>query len=300
MCLFLDLLHVNTSGRGTGDRRGGMANLLIGSTLLFGTFQANGCRWPRTELGIRRALAQPRAMLLGDGSYRVVSPCAHETAALLAPKAGRVQGAHWVAVMPGINPLAPAPPEVQPVIPAFIANYESLAVVGEQPLAVGRLRRHEGVIELLASSVPKEDPQHAALLGVVLDHLLLAWLDHIAAPDRAQGFEALSASGSLHSASVLERSGFAEIESPDLSALGRGLPIATHAARLPAAIIAYTHRQQTLQPGDAGEAMVVADLLRRLREQQAPAAAATGAPQDQTSATRDDDPWSALRASSGY
>jgi hypothetical protein len=187
---------------------------------------------------------------------------------------------------------------LQPVVPTFIANYDSLAVVGEQPLAVGRLRRDEGVIELLASSVPKEDPQHAALLGVVLDHLLLAWFDHIANADR--GFEALSASASLHSAAVLERSGFAEIESPDLSALGRGLPIATHAARLPAAIVAYTHRQQTIRPGPAGEAVLVDDLLRRLREQQAPAAAAMVSPQDQASAARDDDPWSAMRASSGY
>jgi hypothetical protein len=241
-------------------------------------------------------------MLFGDGSYRVVSPCGHETAALLAPKASEVPGAHWVAVMPGINPLAPAPPEVQPIVPAFFANYNSLAVVGEQPLAVGRLRRDDAVLELLASSVPKEDPRHASLLGVVLDHLLLAWCDHLAAADVPQGFEALSASGSLHSAAVLERCGFAEIESPDLSALGRGLPIATHSARLPAAIIAYTHRQQTLQPGAAAEAHLVGDLLGMLRAQEAPAAVATAASLlgDQPSAQQDDDPWSAMRASSGY
>ena len=33
--------------------------------------------------------------------------------------------------------------------------------------------------------------------------------------------------------------GFAEVERPDMSALGRGEPITTHFARLPAAIIAY-------------------------------------------------------------
>jgi len=83
-----------------------------------------------------------------------------------------------------------------------------------------------------------------------------------------QGFEELRAGGTLHTAVILERRGFAEIEAPDLSALGRGLPISTHAARLPAAIVAYTHRRQTLDASSYGEPspeLCLAPMLLRWR-----------------------------------
>ena len=59
---------------------------------------------------------------------------------------------------------------------------------------------------------------------------------HVARP-RYQ-FEDLGASATLYTSDAFERYGFAEVEAPDLTALGRGEPIVTHEARLPAAIIA--------------------------------------------------------------
>jgi len=151
--------------------------LATSSVLLFAAL--HGGFHTRTAPFSRRVPAPPRALFLVSDSFKVVSPCAHETAAKLASTAAVVEGAHWVAVLPGLNPLAPIPPEAQPIVPAFIANYAQPLVVGERPLAVGRLRAEEGLIELLTASLPKEDPQHAVLLETVLDHLLLAWLTRL-------------------------------------------------------------------------------------------------------------------------
>eukprot|EP00967_Tisochrysis_lutea_P077738 scaffold105638_cov32-Tisochrysis_lutea.AAC.3 len=277
------------------------AECLRAATSPIAALRAPDSNWrPACSLGSARVARPPFAVLLGDGSYKVLSPCAHETATLLVETASRVEDAHWVALMPGVNPLVPPAPENQPLVPSFIANYDSSSIIGEKPLAVGRLRLAEGVIELLASSLPKEDPQHATMLGLVLDHLLLVWLEHIVQNDDGQiGFEDLRASSTLHSAAVLERRGFAEIEFPDMSAMGRGLPISTHAARLPAAIVSYTHRQQTqtLDVSAFNQARLIENILKRLREQEAPASSSGNTPQE---TPKDDDPWSAMRTSSGY
>lgn len=246
--------------------------------------------------GVRRC-AVPHALFLSDDKYRIV-PCADETAALLVGSVKPVENSLWVAVMPGLNPLVTQ--AETSIVPAFIANYNQPVVVGEKPLAVGRLRRGPGIIDKLASSLPKEDAASDALLELTLDHLILAWLAYLGAQPaaEAQRFEALTAATTLHTAAVFERRGFAEIENPDMTALSRGEPISSHSARLPAAIVAFTHRS-TLGDGSPAAAAMAEEILQKLREQAAP----LPLPAEQSpppSKLADEDRWSAFRARNGY
>ena len=56
-------------------------------------------------------------------------------------------------------------------------------------------------------------------------------------PDAAE--EALAASATVFTKGHFSAAGFAELDAPDLTALGRGQPILTHRARLPRAVVAY-------------------------------------------------------------
>ena len=67
---------------------------------------------------------------------------------------------------------------------------------------------------------------------------------------------------------MLEQRGFAEIESPDMTALGRGEPISTHTARLPAGIIAYEALRSTASA--PAETARYDEILEALRSQPPP------------------------------
>ena len=71
-----------------------------------------------------------------------------------------------------------------------------------------------------------------------IEKLLECWLENLGDDE----FESLGASATLYTSDAFERFGFAEIEFPDLTALGRGEPIVTHRARLSAAILACDAR----------------------------------------------------------
>jgi hypothetical protein len=115
-------------------------------------------------------------------------------------------------------------------------------VVGA-PAACGRLRPGPNpVIDVLRSSIAKEQVDRCgASMDACIGKLLECWLDNLGDDE----FESLGASATLYTSDAFERFGFAEIEFPDLTALGRGEPIVTHRARLSAAILACDARGNT-------------------------------------------------------
>ena len=119
------------------------------------------------------------------------------------------------------------------------ATTEPSIVVGA-PAACGRLRPGPNpVIDVLRSSIAKEQVERCgASMDAALEKLLACWLDNLGDDE----CESLGASATLYTSDAFERFGFAEIEFPDLTALGRGEPIVTHRARLSAAILACDAR----------------------------------------------------------
>mmetsp|Transcript_18781 Transcript_18781/g.74962 ORF Transcript_18781/g.74962 Transcript_18781/m.74962 type:complete len:127 (-) Transcript_18781:118-498(-) len=121
----------------------------------------------------------------------------------------------------------------------------------------------------------------------------MTWLRLCEEPDG--DFEALRASATPESAPVFESCGFVEIDDPDLTALARGEPIATHAASLPAALEAYEAR------AGADTADRLLDMLRRHDEKRRAASGGLRRPSDETTTSASeeetkpaDDPWAGL------
>ena len=115
-------------------------------------------------------------LALNTGSYRILSPCTDESVleALVDGSSAADTTGHWVVIVPG--PLSLGPPPDSQIVPEFIASYDKPVRDGEVPLAAGRLRVGARMVERFSCSLPKEDPRHLELLALVLDHLLLAWL----------------------------------------------------------------------------------------------------------------------------
>ena len=188
-------------------------------------------------------------LALNTGSYRIFSPCTDESV-LEALVDGSSTTGHWVVIMPG--PLSLGPPPDSQVVPEFIASYDKPVRDGEVPLAAGRLRVGARMVERFSCSLPKEDPRHLELLGLVLDSLLLAWLQAPsktlprqfrseaaprqllawlqALPTAAAGFEELGAAANLHSAAVTFPRSFRE--KAGVGWPGRGCPTPQRAPRL--------------------------------------------------------------------
>ena len=145
----------------------------------------------------------------------------------------------------------------------------------------------------------KEESAH--VLGLALDHVLLAWLDHLQSPGPERTFESLSAAASLHTAAVLEQRGFVEISCPDFSCLARGEPIATHEARLPAACIAYQRMASSRSDSVLQDTYLYERILSALRDQSDPRPAGA-APSDAQIApvAPPDDPWAAMKRANGF
>ena len=273
-------------------------------------------------------LLSSRAAALLSSSYRIDSPCPPSVAAMLCPDAAistaNSDSADWyvhpeiiicpsallqyfcvlarrVAVMP--VPRSPLYLDdsvaLRPPTPTVLAMPSTL--VGA-PAAIGRLclSNGKGRIDQLRTEVPKEDPESAMLLGLVLDSLLLRWMEQCAGEGSA--FESLSASASPHAASVLTARGFLEIEKPDFTALGRGEPIETHRVRLPACILAYESLWTQAGSDDVLDLALAASVLSSLRQQPTPKMEESG-PDEQESATSstkgDDDPFASIKRLAG-
>ena len=166
--------------------------------------------------------------------WKTISPCLDGRAAAVAnEETPPPEPTHWVAVE-----------RLQSAEDAFasalaIGAPEATVLVGA-PAAVGRLRLERALGDKLIQTIVKEEPECAVAVGHCVDSLLLAWLQHLGSQEGTeQQFEGLRAAAQSHTGPVLEQRGFAEIERPDMSALGRGEPITTHFARLPASIFAY-------------------------------------------------------------
>ena len=176
-----------------------------------------------------------------------------------------------------------APPSLSLAAAMEAATTASPTVVAAGPAAVGRLRARRGaakpVIDVLRTSIPKEQLERCnAALAAVLERLVAVWLESLGDGDH---FEDLRASGTIHTAATFESFGFAELDFPDLTALGRGDAIETHAARLPAAILAFDAR--------AAASPVAADLAATLRRQPPPPASELNPAPEQR------DPWAGAK-----
>ena len=243
----------------------------------------------------RGVRARSVSLAILDSEYTLSAPCSRETAALVVgAEIANMPDAYWVAVR---QPSAAAP--TADLALAFDATSLTFdmsspnAAKEQMPAAVARLRPSLGILDQIRSTIPKEDPQTLEVLGLCIDACLLEWLRHLdstpdstrdstrdSTPDstrdstRAQQFESLSAASTLHTAELLESRGFSELEAPDLTALGRGAPITTHAARLPASILAYTVRSSQMEAGklraSRSDTELVGDLLEGMRRQTPP------------------------------
>jgi len=246
--------------------------------------------FPRFSTGITRC-RDPSASL----GYHAVSPCDLSTASSVAgesvlPDGGA--GHHWVAIMTTQNPLEPL---------ALMADSPSPLVEVGQAAAVARLRPQVARVDQLLSSLPKESKESSDVLGLALDHILLAWLDHLqSSAGDCSSFESLSASASLHTAAVLEQRGFAEITSPDFSCLARGEPIATHEARLPAACIAYERMAGSGGVGALHDTYLYERILSALRDQSDPRPAGALPDAEAAPSAPPDDPWAAMKRANGF
>ena len=87
-----------------------------------------------------------------------------------------------------------------------------------------------------------------------------------------------------------------------MTALARGERIATHRARLPAAVIAF-ERRALLSAEREESTQLAAQILHMLREQAAPPLGEARTRMSDSSSTRgadDDDPWAAMKQLAGY
>ncbi|KAL1528409.1 hypothetical protein AB1Y20_009758 [Prymnesium parvum] len=199
-------------------------------------------------------------------AYRVESPCSPASAALVA-------GEVAIASEPSDEDEANPPPYWVAVLPT--SDGAPLVQVGK-PTAVGRLQvisKRKAILDRLCSSIPKEKASAAEAIEHAIDALLLAWLRRIESTEAS--FEDLFASATPFTAPLLEKRGFAEVEKPDFTALGRGEPIATHQARLPAACVAFSYlisQADGLSPTTLASMQSILDALR----QQPPPAQAAG------------------------
>ena len=217
--------------------------------------------------------------------WKTISPCLDGRAAALAKEEtpATEEPTHWVVV-----------DRVQSTEDAFMSALavgapEPTVLVGA-PAAVGRLRPERALVDKLLQTIVKEEPECAVAVGHCVDSLLLAWLQHLQAQEGSteQQFEGLRAAAQSHTAPVLEQRGFAEIERPDMSALGRGEPIATHSARLPAGIIAY---EALLGAAETiAETARYNEILEALRTQPPPTGVAEEPPSSGTPFVKED-PW---------
>ena len=181
-----------------------------------------------------RALLLPNiaAALLGGPAF-TATRCTFEEVSELAQPAEAIPGDVWVKVTEN------AAPSLDLTSAMAAATTEPSIVVGA-PAACGRLRTGDKpVIDVLRSSIAKEQVDRCgASMDACIEKLLECWLDALDGDE----FESLGASATLYTSDAFERFGFAEIEFPDLTALGRGEPIVTHRARLSAAILACDAR----------------------------------------------------------
>lgn len=209
---------------------------------------------------------------------------------------------HWVALTAVKDSLSvdmdaallSAPASIQDVLGVPAAA----AMAGSKPLAVGRLRTSTTPprIDYLLCSLPKEDPLHGEALGLVVDALMLAWAEYLAREDTdACDFEALRSSSSTFAESRLVSRGFVAIAKPDFTALGRGEPILTHAARLPNALLAAKARaaQAELTSLDKQHADRLVAALQALQPPPVPLALGNDQEDDEGAASRD--PWGGIK-----
>ena len=182
-----------------------------------------------------RALLLPctAAALLGGPAF-TATRCTYDEVSELAQPAEAIPGDVWVKVTEN------AAPSLDLTSAMAAATTDEPSIVVGAPAACGRLRPGPNpVIDVLRSSIAKEQVERCgASMDVAIEKLLECWLDNLGEDE----FESLGASATLYTSDAFERFGFAEIEFPDLTALGRGEPIVTHRARLSAAILACDAR----------------------------------------------------------
>jgi hypothetical protein len=229
--------------------------------------------------------------LLSD-TYRIESPCKPQVAAMLVPATSTnpvptADGAniHWCAALPSTQQPTLDPTAIQVRSP-FAPLAAPPTLVGA-PAAIGRLDLSKGRIDQLRSEIPKENPESQELMGLVLDTLLLRWMEHCSSSDGAS-FESLTASASPNAATVYESRGFMEAE-PDFTALGRGEALTTHRARLPAAIVAV--KAQISNCDDVLDRALAESVLSKLEEQPDPSN------DDGAQAKKEEkrDPWAGIK-----
>ena len=140
--------------------------------------------------------------------------------------------------------------------------------VGGAPMAVGRLRRRTAppMLDCLTCALPKEDAQHAPMIGVICDALLVAWAEWLTSESNKSAFESLAASAGISTEAVLVSRGFRENDEVDFEALSRGAGLCTHTARLPSALLAATARvaRPELTEYDREHAEALMEALRAL------------------------------------
>ena len=182
-----------------------------------------------------RALLLPNiaAALLGGPAF-TATKCSYDEVSELAQPAEAIEGDVWVMVTEN------AAPSLDLTSAMAAATTDEPSIVVGAPAACGRLRTGDKpVIDVLRSSIAKEQVDRCgASMDACIEKLLECWLDALDGDE----FESLGASATLYTSDAFERFGFAEIEFPDLTALGRGEPIVTHRARLSAAILACDAR----------------------------------------------------------
>ena len=181
-----------------------------------------------------RALLLPNiaAALLGGPAF-TATKCSYDEVSELAQPAEAVPGDVWVKVTEN------AAPSLDLTSAMAAATTDEPSIVVGAPAACGRLNPKGPVIDVLRSSIAKEQVDRCgASMDACIEKLLECWLENLGDDE----FESLGASATLYTSDAFERFGFAEIEFPDLTALGRGEPIVTHRARLSAAILACDAR----------------------------------------------------------
>ena len=235
-------------------------------------------RAPRRLSASPRRCAAPCGALPGGASFSV-EVCSCDAALAIDGKAcdDARDGDVWVAAKETAAPAFSLSAAME------AATTDAPVVVVGAPAAVGRLRPRRGgaapVVDVLRTSIPKEQTERCAeAQAAVLTKLLELWLESLGDGDH---FEDLRASATIHTAAALESFGFAEIEFPDLTALGRDAAIETHAARLPAAILAFDAL--------AAASPAAAAVAETLRAQPPPPAGDLNAPQPER------DPWAGVK-----
>jgi len=216
--------------------------------------------------------------LLGD-TATLTSPCTPSVAGSLCKAAANVAEGHWVALEPttAIMPTAfdPALLDAPSSIKTVLNVPDRVPQSDVAPLAVGRIdwmSEATPIIDSLHCSLPKEDPEHNAQLGLVIDELLIVWADHCAR-EATISFDDLAASASLFTREALASRGFVDAsDATDLSALARGASPVTHAVDLALAATMARERASLLvsapgppSPLDIAHATTLADTLHGLK-----------------------------------